>query len=274
VRKFSSQLEGPGTAPHFKIADIRKSVMGSGGGAGGGEGAGLPSHIVQEAQKAALAGGGPAVQKFMRENGYPNHGEAWCGEFAASVVHAAGGQPPKNPAVASNWRNWGEPTSTPIPGDIAVRRGVPTGSTGSHVTTVETGIDPKTGRFGSIGGNQGAMRQSMPANRYEFRHSPDKEKIEEAAKATKGTAEAMHGEKLRSHFGHRQRAEQPDILGGGQRAGLIGQPMKHEVSGNAHLKIDVNGPSGTQAKMAKMDGMFKSVKINRGRAAPTASQEA
>jgi hypothetical protein len=64
------------------------------------------------------------------------------------------------------------------------------------------------------------------------------------------------------------------LLGEARRSGFVGEPQKHEVSGSAHLKIDVNGPSGTQAKMAKMDGMFKSVKINRGRAAPTASQEA
>ena len=107
----------------------------------------------------------------MRSQGYPKAGNWVAGEFAApgwSVWLA--GTPPKNPAIASNWRNWGSPVEgAPQAGDVAVRRGVCTGSTGSHVTFVE-GFDPKTGRFTGVGGNQGGRPEaSFRANEYEFR---------------------------------------------------------------------------------------------------------
>ena len=105
----------------------------------------------------------------MRSQGYPKAGN-WCGEFAASVVKSAGGTPPANPAIASNWRNYGYAVDTPQPGDIAVRRGARTGSTGSHVTFVE-GYDPKTGTFTGLGGNQGRWEGQYPASRYEFRRA-------------------------------------------------------------------------------------------------------
>jgi hypothetical protein len=80
----------------------------------------------------------------------------------------------------------------------------------------------------------------------------------------------LHGAALRSHFGHRAH---PDLLGSARQSGLVGPPLKHEVTGSAHLKIDVNGPRGTEAKMARMDGMFKTVQLSRGRAMPPASQQ-
>ena len=97
VRRFSSQLEGGGSAtpPHFNVADIRKSIMGSGGANVAPTGT-VPSEVLAQARHAALEGGPGAVQKFMRENGHPMSG-AWCGEFAAATIHAAGGTPPKNP---------------------------------------------------------------------------------------------------------------------------------------------------------------------------------
>ena len=271
VRRFASQLEGGSAAPpHFNVADIRKSVMGSGSTGGGA----LPAAILQKAQEAALAGGGPAVQRFMRENGYPNHGEAWCGEFAASVVHAAGGQPPPHPQVASNWRRWGEPTSTPVPGDVAVRRGAQTGSTGSHVTFVEK-IDPNTGTFTGLGGNQTRWESPFNARNYDFRHSTAKEHIEDAAKATRPTAEAMHGEALKKHFGVGQRGRKrvdPDLLGGAQRAGLMG--TTHTVKGRAAVDISLNGfPKGTVSKSRTDGELFREVKMSRGRAMPPASQQ-
>jgi hypothetical protein len=114
----------------------------------------------------------------MASQGYAKNG-AWCGEFAASVVKSAGGTPPKGAAVASNWRNWGEAVAgAPQPGDIAVRRPEfhgrlgtgRTGDTGSHVTIVE-GVDPKTGRFTGIGGNQGAFESQFKTSQYEFRRA-------------------------------------------------------------------------------------------------------
>jgi hypothetical protein len=64
-----------------------------------------------------------------------------------------------------------------------------------------------------------------------------------------------------------------DLLGHARQAGLVGPALNHKVTGSAHLKIDVNGPRGTEAKMAKMDGMFKTVQLSRGRAMPPASQQ-
>ena len=102
-----------------------------------------------------------------------------------------------------------------------------------------------------------------------------------AANKTAGSlreTQALHGQALRDHFGyrgamHRADADQIDLLGDARRAGLMARPMQHEVSGKAHLVVDVNAPAGTRAKMAKMDGMFKQVTLNRGRAMPRADLE-
>ncbi|HEV8466022.1 MAG TPA: hypothetical protein VGQ63_13600 [Pseudolabrys sp.] len=136
----------------------------------GGSDASVPSDILARAKQVALTGGPGAVEQFMAQQGYPKRG-AWCGEFAASVVKSVGGTPPKDPAIASNWRNWGTAVEgAPQPGDIAVRRGARTGSTGSHVTVVES-VDPKTGRFIGVGGNQGRPESSYRTGGYEFRRA-------------------------------------------------------------------------------------------------------
>lgn len=80
----------------------------------------------------------------------------------------------------------------------------------------------------------------------------------------------LHGADLRRHFGHRQH---PDLLGAGQRAGLMGS-TKHTVEGRAGVDITLAGfPKGTLTKTCS-EGMFKEVKLNRGRAMPPANQEA
>lgn len=136
---------------------------------------GIPSEILAKAKDVALHGGATGVQAFMASQGYPMSG-AWCGEFAAAVVTSAGGTPPKNPAIASNWRNWGSPvTGAPQAGDIAVRRGAPTGSTGSHVTIVEN-YDPRTGTFMGVGGNQGRPESRFNAGQYDFRRGTSEER--------------------------------------------------------------------------------------------------
>ncbi|TYL87443.1 CHAP domain-containing protein [Bradyrhizobium cytisi] len=124
----------------------------------------VPSDILATAQKVALQGGPGAVERFMAENGYPKAGN-WCGEFAASVVKSVGGTPPQNPAIASNWRNWGTEVQDPQPGDVAVRRGARTGSTGSHVTFVES---VGKGSFTGLGGNQGRWESTQQTGRYQF----------------------------------------------------------------------------------------------------------
>jgi uncharacterized protein (TIGR02594 family) len=130
---------------------------------------GIPSNILAEARRVVAAGGGAeGAKSYIQSKGY-DVDSAWCGDFAAAVVKGAGGTPPKNYQVASNWRNFGQPVEgDPQPGDIAVRRGAATGSTGSHVTMVDQ-FDPETGRFKGIGGNQGRMTSSFPRSRYDFR---------------------------------------------------------------------------------------------------------
>jgi uncharacterized protein YukE len=133
-----------------------------------------PSALLDVAKHVAVAGGPEAVSKFMRDNGHPQDGN-WCGEFAAAAVHAAGGNPPAHPEIASNWRHYGQETDDPQPGDVAVRRGrsgqpgsyVPTGQAGSHVNIVE-GVSK--GSFDAIGGNQGHMHGHYPSSQYQFYH--------------------------------------------------------------------------------------------------------
>ena len=126
----------------------------------------VPSEVLDKAKAVALHSGPGGVEAFMRNQGYPKAGN-WCGEFAASVVKSAGGTPPKNPAIASNWRNWGTEVDTPQPGDVAVRRGARTGATGSHVTFVE-GVNAKGGTFTGLGGNQSAWESTQQTGRYQF----------------------------------------------------------------------------------------------------------
>jgi uncharacterized protein (TIGR02594 family) len=208
--------------------------VGGGGGGGGGAGAGggavtgtdpatgmpmmgmasgAPTAILQKAQEVAMAGGPGAVSAFMRSQGYPISG-AWCGAFAASVVKAAGGTPPSNPQVASNWRNWGQQVATPQAGDVAVKiasrfGGVTrTGATGSHVTFVSS-VDPQTGRFQGIGGNQGRLVSSFPAAGYQF---------------FRGTGpEAMATAGLTGGGGLAGQAGLGDIPGGGALPPRVGQ---------------------------------------------------
>lgn len=166
-------MRGPQTHESFEAGWGREVARRKGqfGGQSSSNPSGAPQAILDQARKVALDGGAGAVRKFMAENGYPMDGN-WCGEFAADVVKSAGGVPPQHPEVASNWRNWGAPTNDPQPGDIAVRRGTPTGSTGSHVTIVE-GADAKSGTFTGLGGNQGAWERTFRANQYEFRRGAD-----------------------------------------------------------------------------------------------------
>ncbi len=180
VRDYSARLGGGRSSPVTNIASlsVRPDEPGSLAGfldpqrtklaISGVDTAGVPSAILENAKQVALTGGMPAVDKYMRDQGYPRDGN-WCGQFAAAIVKGAGGTPPEKPEVASNWRNWGTSTDQPQPGDVAVRKGTSTGSTGSHVTFVES-VDPKSGSFKGLGGNQGGGRISPFAlDAYGFR---------------------------------------------------------------------------------------------------------
>jgi uncharacterized protein (TIGR02594 family) len=170
-----------------------------------------------------MQGGPGAVQAFMASQGYPMNG-AWCGEFAASVVKSVGGTPPANPAVASNWRNWGEAAGSPQAGDIAVRRGAQTGSTGSHVTFVES-YDPKTGMFKGIGGNQGRAESNFQASAYEFRRSL-------------GARLNGIGTQPSTAAAAQSAATQGDVWNDNRRSAATTSTSSHEV--NIHGPVNVN----------------------------------
>lgn len=148
-----------------RLAGAIRKAEGTGGG-----GSGIPSNILAEARAVVAAGGGAeAAKSYIQSKGY-NVDSAWCGDFAAAVVKSSGGTPPKNYQVASNWRNFGQPVEgDPQGGDIAVRRGARTGSTGSHVTVVDR-FNAESGRFTGIGGNQGrrGMRGDFRQSEYDF----------------------------------------------------------------------------------------------------------
>jgi uncharacterized protein (TIGR02594 family) len=116
----------------------------------------------------AQRGGPGAVEQFLHSAGYPMS-RNWCGEFAAAVVKSQGIAPPNAAAVASNWRTSGIATNSPVPGDVAVRRGPATGELGSHVTFVQS-MNPRTGSFVGLGGNQGQWSKTFNSADYEFRH--------------------------------------------------------------------------------------------------------
>jgi hypothetical protein len=139
----------------------------------GGAGSGIPSKVLEEARAVVRAGGGAeAAKSYIQSKGY-NVDSAWCGDFAAAVVRSAGGRPPKGYPIASNWRKFGDPVEgDPHPGDIAVRRGVATGSAGSHVTIVDS-FDSDTGKFTGIGGNQGRIRSNFARSAYDFRRGEE-----------------------------------------------------------------------------------------------------
>jgi Phage tail lysozyme len=64
-----------------------------------------------------------------------------------------------------------------------------------------------------------------------------------------------------------------DLLGHARQAGLVGAPLQHRVTGSATLDVNFNNaPQGTTHRL-KADGMFKQIKLSRGRAMPPASQE-
>src|SRR5215469_18169774 len=114
----------------------------------------------------------PELIRFMSDMGYPKAGE-WCGEFAASIIKRAGGNPPYGAAIASNWRGYGTPDAMPHVGDVAVAdRGVPTGATGSHVGFV-TDIDLKSGTFTLESGNSSNIYTPRKISCFSF-HTPPK----------------------------------------------------------------------------------------------------
>jgi uncharacterized protein (TIGR02594 family) len=228
--------------------------------------------VLREAEKVAHAGPG-AVSEYMAAAGYPKNG-AWCGEFAASVIRRSGGTPPKNPATASNWRNYGEQVASPQPGDIAVRKPEyhgrlgtgRTGDTGSHVTIVDA-VDPKTGRFTGIGGNQGALvNPRFNQSQYDYFRAKQKQ-VGAAPAPADGTGDVNNRALGQSETGDASRRA-IDLERAKQNSEIfrraIDQSKDQNVNVNATGKLTahINAPAGTHVSM-EGGGLFKKTEINR-----------
>ena len=82
---------------------------------------------------------------------------------------------------------------------------------------------------------------------------------------------ALHGKALRDHFGHRGHGG--DLLKLGKQSGLVGGAGGGEIKGSASLDIRFAGlPRGSRVATS-FDGLFKEVKLNRGRAMVPADQD-
>lgn len=130
---------------------------------------GLPRDVLRGAYwtLSSSRGNPEALRQYLESVGVHRDGN-WCGEFAAATFRHAGLTPPKDYQIASNWRNIGPevPAGKEQPGDVAVRRGVATGATGSHVGFV-SGVEGK-GIFDLLGGNQGRPVSPNQESRYQF----------------------------------------------------------------------------------------------------------
>jgi hypothetical protein len=152
------------------VGAIRKAE-----GTAGSVSTGVPDDVLGKAGDLLRNGASTGeLQKFMSSQGYPKSG-AWCGQFAASVVKSAGGTPPKDAAIASNWMNWGQHVdpSEAKPGDIAVRKSsryggeVKPGAVGGHVGLFNGMTED--GQFLLRGGNQGRVDNPQSMSNYVFR---------------------------------------------------------------------------------------------------------
>lgn len=239
----------------FTYEDSRRFAEAQAGLYAGG-GGGAPNSILQEARKVALLGPGPLAE-YMRSKGYPQS-SAWCGDFAASVIKSAGGAPPKNPSIASNWRNWGTAVDSPQPGDIAVRKYsrfgggyTPTGATGSHVTIV--GDVGDNGTFSGIGGNQSSRVSRFITDRFEFRRGASGE----------GPGDwTRQGQQAWPGAGDDRDVRSSKFLDRRELDRAMGREITSRVEGTGQIDVNVRAPRGTSVT-AKSGGIFKRSAVNR-----------
>jgi hypothetical protein len=224
---------------------------GSGVGTEASEVRSVPAKFQADLTAMTLAGAQPHnIHAYMLAH-HINLSEATCGQFMASVVKEHGGQPPKDPAIASNWNAFGGAQGAGYSDDpnainIAVKQGTGIGATGSHVT----GAIPIRDASGKITGFRG-----VGVNQY---NPPG----------------AEHGI---GDYGHDVVSNRPITIGDrpGQyhirheivdsqiaRADIDRQMTEHRVTGTGQLDVNVNAPKGTQVA-ARGGGLFKKTSVNR-----------
>jgi Phage tail lysozyme len=267
-QRFLKQYGAGGKAPHFNVADIRRSLAGTGGdqltGVGG-------YNFMGSARARAMGMGdvthGGPLAHMTWPTGIPK-GEGPTSILANKYAGAdmAGFLKDLHDAGAPLKQFAGAYVNKPLQhgygNALDIETGFGSGPDNSPLLYAWAQKHPK--EFAAIQA-QHHMRNldtSSGAGMHDWGHfewSPEgKKQVEEAAKATK-----------RPNFGHRAH---PDLLGHARDAGFAGQPMQHKVSGSASLDINVNGPKGTEAKMRRLDGLFKDARINRGPSMPRASE--
>jgi hypothetical protein len=169
----------------------------------------------------------------------------------ASVVKEHGGQPPKDPAVASNWNQFGGAQGAGYSDDpnainIAVKQGTGVGATGSHVTgaiPIRDASGKITG-FRGVGANQG---QGQGAEHGVGQYGRD---VVSSHPITIGDRPGQY------HIRHE--IVEPQVA----RADVDRQMTEHRVTGTGQLDVNVNAPKGTQVA-AQGGGLFKRTSVNR-----------
>jgi hypothetical protein len=175
VRPFTGHVDDPqpanSTSPSMDTAMGKNPVAANG--------ATVPNGVLQDATYLVKQGANSSqLQNFMARNGYPMSGN-WCGEFAADVVHAMGGQPPNGAAVATNWLHWGrsvDPSQIAANDAVIFPRGHAPGETGGHVGFVSQVY--ADGSFDMTGGNQGqAVKHIASSDGAVFRRGDYSERV-------------------------------------------------------------------------------------------------
>lgn len=113
--------------------------------------------------------GATVIEQMFKDHTYYSNGNAskkWCAAFVSTVLNQAGISSP-NSAAVDGYRNWGNETSTPQVGDVAIFKG----ENVSHI-----GIVTEVHADGSVtvvhGNSQNAVRESnMNASSFIFRRA-------------------------------------------------------------------------------------------------------
>jgi GH24 family phage-related lysozyme (muramidase) len=233
------------------LAGTGSTPAGSGVGTEAGEVKSVPAKFQADLTAMTLAGAQPHnIHQYMLAHGI-NLSEATCGQFMASVVKEHGGQPPKDPAVASNWNQFGGAQGAGYSDDpnainIAVKQGTGVGATGSHVT----GAVPIRDASGNITGYRG-----VGAN--QFNPSGPEHGVGQYGRDVVSSQPIRIGDRP-GEYHIRHQIVEPQIA----RADVDRQMTEHRVVGTGQLDVNVNAPRGTFAK-ASGGGLFKKTTVNR-----------